>query len=94
MSVLEELQARIEMSVRGDVLRHTSPCGNQWRSVWVATGPLGARWINISADHPPRNAIGDLFQCLSEDGFSVASEKMAELVTDPGTWRLTKWEDD
>lgn len=90
--VMEELKARIEMSVRGDVLRHTSPFYYPSRSVWVATA--NQRWINISADHPPRNAIGDLFQCLSEDGFSVASEKMAELVTDPGTWRLTKWEDD
>ena len=89
---MDELKARIEMSVRGDVLRHTSPGGNKWRSVWVAIADQ--RWIHISADHPSRNAIGNLYQCLSEDGFSVTSEKMAELVTDPGTWRLTQWEDD
>ena len=90
--MMEELKARIERSVRGDVLRHTSLGGNQWRAVWVAVGDR--RWVLISADEPARGAIGELFQSISEDGFSVTSEEMARLVDDPGSWRLTKWEDD
>lgn len=87
-----ELKARIERSVRGDVIRHTSLGGNQWRAVWVAVGDK--RWVLISASEPASGAIGDLFQSISEDGFSVTSEEMARLVDDPGFWRLTKWEDD
>ena len=90
--VAEELKARIDRSVSGDVLRHTSCGGNKWRSVWVATGDR--RWIMISANEPTRCATGDLLHAISEDGFSVAAEKMVELVSDPGSWRLTKWEDD
>ena len=87
-----ELKARIERSVRGDEIRHTSLGGNQWRAVWVAVGDK--RWVLISASDPASGAIGDLFQSISEDGFSVTSEEMARLVDDPGFWRLTKWVDD
>ena len=89
---MKELKARIEMSVRGDVLRHTSLGGNQWRAVWVAVGDR--RWILISASEPSSAAIGDLFQSISADGFSVTSGEMTRLVDDPGFWRLTKWEED
>ena len=90
--MMEEFKARIERSVRGDVIRHTSLGGNQWRAVWVAVGDK--RWVLISASEPASGAIGDLFQSISEDGFSVTSEEMARLVDGPGFWRLTKWEDD
>ena len=87
-----ELKARIERSVRGDVIRHTSLGGNQWRAVWVSVGDK--RWVLISASEPASGAIGDLFQSISEDGFSGTSAEMARLVDGPGFWRLTKWEDD